>query len=106
MGKSNRRKACQAFGGLGIEKAKRVAGATPKLTRSARESRSLPTGDCALSQRATAPSNTSNSAAARINKIPAWVWSRAKSHKAKTPQARFPRVSALGMAVRILKDKA
>lgn len=47
-----------------------IAGATPKLTRSASESRSCPTGENIFSARAARPSSKSQIAAMNINKLP------------------------------------
>ena len=95
---------------------RRSEGATPKLTRSASESSSLPRGEGAWSHRAAAPSKKSKTAARPTSIQASWrplmsvpnTWPIVRSNEkaqmqARQPEMRLQRVRVLGTAVMIFR---
>jgi len=74
-----------------------VAGANPKLIKSAKESRSLPIIEKAFNLRAAKPSKKSKIADAKINKADASRLPWKAKATAMHPENRFKQVIVLGM---------
>ena len=78
------------------------AGATPKVTTSAKESSSLPMGDCTFSNRATMPSKKSNTAPRNMNAAARSRFIFMACQVAKAPQVRLDNVIVFGMCFFII----
>ena len=74
-----------------------IAGATPKLTASARESSSAPKREPVRVKRARPPSKVSRTPANTMNQAAHSKAPRDAITMAKTPKKTFPRVKAEGM---------
>ncbi len=74
-----------------------LAGAMPKLTRSASESSCLPVSECAFSKRAAAPSKKSSTEQTTINTAPVTGWLSKIKTNAMHPVNKLMRLMVFGM---------